>query len=142
MKGKTTHTVPLTPSAEAIFRELPRFTGGDYVFTTTGGARPIAGFSKFKARLDRVVSSLAEDAGVTIAPWTLHDLRRTVRTGLSSAGVLPVTAELVIGHKQTGIAAVYDRHRYSAEKRDALMRWEEKLNLIVRSADKDQQLNE
>ena len=45
--------------------------------------------------------------------------------------MLPVIAELTIGHKQTGIAAVYDRHRYDAEKRDALMRWGAKLAATV-----------
>jgi integrase len=123
MKGKIAHTVPLTPAAVELFRDLPRFTG-DYAFTTTGGARPVSGFSKMKARLDRMV-------GDAVPPWTLHDLRRTMRTGLASAGVLPVIAELTIGHRQQGIAAVYDRHRYDAEKRAALTRWEAKLLGIV-----------
>jgi integrase len=120
MKGKIAHAVPLTPTAVEILRGLPRFVSGDFVFTTTGGERPTSGFSKMKARLDRLL-------GTEVAPWTLHDVRRTVRTGLSSAGVLPVVAELVIGHKQQGIAAVYDLHRYDDEKRDALKRWETKL---------------
>jgi integrase len=123
MKGKVAHTVPLTPAAAEILEGLPRFLAGPYVFTTTGGARPISGFSKMKARLDGLVGE--------IKPWTLHDIRRSVRTGLSSLGVLPVIAELTIGHKQQGIAAVYDRHRYDEEKRDALMRWEAKLRAIT-----------
>jgi hypothetical protein len=47
---------------------------------------------------------------------------------------LPVVAELVIGHKQTGIHQVYDVHTYDAEKRDALVRWERRLLSIVEPA--------
>jgi hypothetical protein len=78
----------LTSAAVALLRDLPRFVG-DHVFTTTGGDRPISGFSKMKAGLDRLVPA-----------WTLHDLRRTVRTGLSSLGVLPVIAELDVLDRQ------------------------------------------
>ncbi len=55
--------------------------------------------------------------------WTLHDLRRTMRTGLGRIGVPPHIAELLINHVKGGIEAVYDRYSYAAEKRDALARW-------------------
>jgi integrase len=129
MKGGFVQTVPLVLAAVEILDRLPRFAGGNYAFSTMGGKRPISGFSKMKARLDTAVAKLA--AGGPIAPWTLHDLRRTVRTGLSSVGVLPVIAELTIGHKQTGISAIYDRHRYDDEKRTALDAWQNKLLAIV-----------
>jgi integrase len=140
MKGNFVQTVPLVPAAVEILETVPRFAGGDYILTMTAGRRPIAAFSKAKTRLDAAVLKLArenvpEPDKVSIAPWTLHDLRRTVRTGLSSVGVLPVIAELAIGHKQVGISAIYDRHRYDAEKRDALTRWEAKLLAIVRESE-------
>jgi integrase len=120
MKGKVAHTVPLTPAAVAILESLPRLAKGDYLFS---GDRPFSGFSKAKKRLDQAIGG--------IAPFTLHDLRRTVRTRLAELGVLPVIAELTIGHRQQGIAAVYDRHRYDREKREALERWERLLLAIV-----------
>ena len=92
----------------------------------SGGRRPISGFSKFKAALDREVARTKQ-----VAPWTLHDLRRTARTRLSGLGVLPLVAELTIGHKQSGVAAVYDLHTYDAEKRAALERWADALSAIV-----------
>jgi integrase len=122
MKGGVSHTIPLTATAMTILNDLPRFNG-DFIFSTTGGRRPISGFSKARTKFERALGEMAH--------WTLHDLRRTCRTGLSSLGVLPVVAELVIGHKQTGIAAVYDLHRYDAEKREALEDWEAKLLSIV-----------
>ena len=52
--------------------------------------------------------------------WRLHDLRRTARSLMSRAGVSSDIAEMVPGHKLTGVRGVYDRHSYAAEKRDAL----------------------
>jgi integrase len=134
MKMKRTHTVPLTPRVAKLLEGVPRFKDRDgYVFTTTGGKRPISGFSKAKARLDRNIAAALKDAGVKrgVPHFTFHDLRRTVRTRLSSLGVLPVIAELVIGHTQKGIHAVYDRYTYDDEKRAALLKWETLLLSIV-----------
>ena len=123
MKGKAAHAAPLVPTGAALLASAPRFAGGDYIFSTTAGRRPISGISKMKRRLDRRIGG--------IAPWVVHDLRRTVRTRLSGLKVLPVVAELVIGHRQRGISAVYDVHTYDSEKREALERWEKALLEIV-----------
>jgi integrase len=63
--------------------------------------------------------------------WTPHDLRRTCRTGLSATGVSEEVAERTIGHAAQGIVAVYNQHRYDAEKRAALEAWERRLLKIV-----------
>jgi integrase len=95
----------------------------------------VSGFGKAKKHLDREIAAVRARAtgkrATPMAPWRLHDLRRTMRTRLSELGVLPVVAELVIGHKQQGIAAVYDLHRYDEEKRRALEAWEQRLRSIV-----------
>src|SRR5262249_450876 len=82
--------VPLVPEVIAVLRELPRFKRGDHLFSTTYGEKPINGFSKSKARLDgRMVDLLQEFArdngdddlgSVTLRPFVIHDIRRTVRT--------------------------------------------------------------
>ena len=126
MKGKVGHSVPLTPAAVEILRSLPRFAAGDFVFSGQTGARPFSGFSKAKNRMDRTAGD--------IAPFTLHDLRRTVRTRLAELGITPFIGELVIGHTQKGVHAVYDLHRYEKEKRDALERWERRLLSILEPA--------
>ena len=48
MKGGFAHAVPLTPEISALLESLPRFRGGDFVFSTTGGEKPINGFGKAK----------------------------------------------------------------------------------------------
>jgi len=129
MKNGQQHALPLTGRMRTLLDELPRIDGGDFLFSTTFGKRPVSGFSKFKARLDRDIAALAGPGRVE--HWQLHDIRRTVRTGLSRAGVLPFHAELVIGHRQSGVHGVYDRFRYNAEKLDALRRWEQLLLQIL-----------
>jgi integrase len=128
IKTDIAHAIPLSILAVDLLRTLPTFNWGKFVLSTTAGRRPISGFMKLKARLDRRIAALSPGG---IADWRLHDLRRTVRTNLSSLGVSPFIAELVIGHRQGGVHAVYDLHRYEAEKRDALNQWAAKLRSIV-----------
>ena len=54
--------------------------------------------------------------------WVMHDLRRTARSLMSRAGVRPDIAERVLGHAIPGVAGIYDRFKYRAEKADALQR--------------------
>jgi integrase len=65
-----------------------------------------------------------------IAHFTLHDLRRTCRTGLARLKIAPHVAERVLNHVQDGIAAVYDVHDYLDEKREALTRWQTYLETL------------
>jgi len=115
-KNATQHAVPLAPFVVDILGFLPRFLNSDLVFTTTGKT-PISGFGRFKRRLDRVSSGNG---------WRLHDLRRTAATNMALAGVQPHIIEAVLNHKSgivSGVAAVYNRHAYLEEKRDALTKW-------------------
>jgi integrase len=65
-----------------------------------------------------------------IKKFTLHDLRRTCRTGLAALKVEPHVAERVLNHAQPGVTAVYDRHAYLDEKRAALELWSEHLRTL------------
>jgi hypothetical protein len=67
-------------------------------------------------------------------PWTLHDLRRTVRAGLGDLGVQPHIAEAVINHLPPKLIRTYDRNKYEAEKRDALDKWATHLKTRVAQA--------
>jgi integrase len=122
MKGGAAHEVPLLPAALGLLDGLPRWRGGDFVFSTTAGAKPINGFSKAKARIDRLSG---------VADWKIHDLRRTMRTHLSALPVQDLVRELVIAHAKPGLHKVYDRHAYQDEKRHCLELWESRLLSIV-----------
>jgi len=126
-KNEEPRTVPLPKHAVEILAALPVFPG-PFVFTTTSGERPISGFSDLKERLDRrIVTQLP--AG--LAAWRLHDVRRTMRTHLSALPISGTVAELMIGHKQQGIRAVYDRYGYIEEQRTGFELWATRLRGIV-----------
>jgi len=123
MKGDASLEVPLPPIAVEILKFLPRWTG-PFIFSTTGGTRPISGFSKMKVRFDMAIKE-------PIAPWRFHDLRRTMRTGLSALRVPDTVSELCIAHTQKGLHKVYDQHAYLDEKRHAFEAWANHVLSIV-----------
>jgi integrase len=130
MKTKVAHEVPLAPMAQSLLTALPRFRGGDFVFTTRNGEKPIGGFGNSKTRLDRFIAQLRGD-GSALEHWTYHDLRRTMRTHLSALPVDDLVRELVIAHAKPGLHRVYDLHAYQDEKRQCLQLWEQRLAGIL-----------
>jgi integrase len=113
---------PLSEATLDVMGDPPK--GATFVFSTDGGATPLSGFSKFKAEFDRATGSMPR--------WTLHDLRRTARSLMSRTGSIPSDhAERVLGHVIGGIRAVYDRHEYRDEKRDALEKLARLVDFIV-----------
>ena len=133
MKGDAAHEVPLPQPAVGLLMSLPRFDG-DFVFTTTGGRRPVSGFSKAKRRLDRVIAEIRGKEPNEIPGWVFHDLRRTMRTHLSALPIPDLVRELVIAHRKPGLHKVYDQHAYLDEKRHALELWAGRLRSIVEPA--------
>jgi integrase len=140
MKGGAAHAVPLTDDVLAILKELPRFKGGDYLFSTTFGRKPVRGFNRAKHELDRHMlrgwRALGRIRGEdrrdkTIPPFVIHDIRRTVRTGLSALPIPDLVRELVVAHTKPGLHKVYDQYAYLDEKRFALDSWAARLRSIV-----------
>jgi integrase len=139
--GSTPHATPLAPAAVDLLRRRIEDAGhpAGYVFSTTGGTRPFSGFSKAKIKLDKIVEAIRIDraakagqaAPEAMMPWVLHDLRRTLRSGLPALGVPDTVAEAVLAHARPGIRGVYDLYQYDKEKRDALLRWAGKVKSIV-----------
>jgi integrase len=125
MKGIAAHVVPLVDEVCVLLAALPRFKHGDYVFSTAFGAKPVGGFSACKRRLDRLMGTALTE------PFTLHDIRRTMRTHLSALPVTDRVRELVIAHVQPGMHKVYDQYAYLDEKRRALQLWAARLREIV-----------
>lgn len=139
-KSDATHVVPLTEAVCEELASVPTFSGGDHVFTSTAGKKPINGFSQAKAKLDRhmllTLRALARRAGddpttVELEPWVQHDLRRTVRTRLSWLRVPHEVSELVIGHALKGLDRVYNQHQFLDERHEALEEWAARLLSIV-----------
>lgn len=120
-KNGVAHIVPLSPQASAVLHGAPRLA--DLVFR--GRAGVFNGFSKAKTNLD-------DESGVT--GWRLHDLRRTLATGLQRLGVRLEVTEATLGHvsgSRAGIVGVYQRHHWADEKRAALNAWGAHVAAIV-----------
>jgi integrase len=122
MKGKRPHSIPLTGGMRDLLKHAP---AEGYVFGARGTASPFSGFSKCKAAFDKCL--------IAVAPWTLHDLRRTFSTGLARLRVAPHIKEMLLSHASAKdpVEAIYDRHTYMDEQRQALELWEAKLQSLL-----------
>jgi integrase len=107
----------MSDTVVALLQATPRTLHRDRVF-------PTFRFALQKQRLD---------AAAGISGWVLHDLRRTMRTGLAELGIADSVAEACLAHTQGGIQAVYNKHKYLAERAAALAAWERHLLDIVES---------
>lgn len=125
--------IPLPPLASGILESVTEGEG-PFVFSTNGET-PISGFSKYKVRFDALmVAEAAKDNVATIAPWRLHDLRRSCATGMADIGIHPWIIEACLNHvsgAKGGIAGVYNVATYEAERREALIRWADYVASIV-----------
>lgn len=144
-KNDKAHVVPLSPEAVAIIERLPRIKDGEvdspFVFTTTGKT-PISGFSKAKEAMDKAIAKLLKGENEQDAPsipdWRLHDLRRTMASGMARLGVPVHVVEKLLNHTSGtfgGIVDVYQKHEYADEKRQAIETWGEHVAALTRTAD-------
>ncbi len=96
----------------------------------------IGGFSQAKALLDAAVTAARD--GRALAPWRVHDLRRTLATGLQRLGVRFEVTEAVLNHvsgARGGVAGIYQRHDWADEKRAALEAWARHIAAVLAPAD-------
>ena len=124
-KNGDAHIIPLTPMARDILDRLPRIADSDFVFTNNG-VKPIVAWARPKADLDDV-------SGIT--GWRIHDLRRTLATGMQKLGIGLQVVEAVLGHvsgSRAGIVGIYQRHDFAVEKRKAVEQWGDHVMTLVR----------
>jgi integrase len=120
-KNKNQHTLPIGTRARAL---LAREKEASLLFPAKNKPdKPFCGWGKAKARLDEL-------SGVT--GWTLHDIRRTFRSGLGALGVAPHIAERMVNHisARTDMERTYDLYKYLPEMRAAIELWESKLDSL------------
>jgi integrase len=131
-KNGLAHDVPLSAPAVAILSALNRREGRDLVFGAGDG--PFQGWSNAKGALDARMSAAL---GHAPEPWRLHDIRRTVATRMADLGVLPHVVEAVLNHvsgHKAGVAGIYNRSSYAAEKHAALTLWGDHVRRLVQGA--------
>jgi integrase len=129
-KNGRDHVLPLSAPAQAIIATRPRMFGSKFVFGRGDNGRGFTGWSSTKVLLDARIKA----AGAKVAPWTNHDIRRSVATHMAEIGIAPHVIEAVLNHvsgHKAGVAGIYNRATYSAEKQAALILWADHLIGIV-----------
>jgi integrase len=113
----------LPPMALNILRSTPRRR--DYVFGDVG-----AGFTSWS----NATAALKQRIGVPLAPWRLHDLRRTAATRMAEIGIMPHIIEAILNHvsgHKGGVAGIYNRAAYAEQTRIALAKWADHIEALV-----------
>jgi integrase len=148
-KNGLAHRVPLTSHARQLLAELRSITGnGRWLFPSPKlpKPRPVQDGAT-GADTDAIPTSNPMSAGAAnralarnlksmgMTKFTPHDLRRTAASGMARIGVPRLVISKVLNHVETGVTAIYDRHGYDIEKRDALERWaSEVVRLLTEAA--------
>jgi integrase len=121
-KNKRLHQIALPPLAWQIIETVER-QGRDHLFGQRDGYH---GWTKAKVRLDR-------DTGA-MAPWTLHDLRRSCATHMADLGIQPHVIEATLNHTsghKAGVSGIYNRSSYKADVARALALWSDHVRSLV-----------
>jgi integrase len=128
-KNGRPHDIAIADGVVRALLEMRQKSDRDLIFGRGDG--PFSCWSKAKAALDKRTNGIKH--------WTIHDVRRSVATGMADIGIQPHIIEAVLNHvsgHKGGIAGIYNRAQYSAEKAQALARWDEHLAAVVNSRSK------
>jgi integrase len=118
-KNGLPHTIPITPMIRLVIDTLP--STGKFVLNGTDRA-----FGDHSGAKEKVAPA--------IRPWTLHDLRRSFASGLQRLGVAPHIVELALNHRSgtfSGVAGIYQRHRYAKEVAEAFAMWSRHIETLT-----------
>jgi integrase len=125
-KNDREHKLPLPPAAREIIAAVPRRAGRDQLFGERAG-QGFTSFSRGKQDLDKALAG-------AVKPWRIHDLRRSVASGMIGLHIPSDHVEAVLNHysgHRRGVAGVYNRYSYEKEIRLALLSWSKHIARLV-----------
>jgi integrase len=125
VKNKHGHVLPLTPLALEIIHSIPEQVGRNHLF----GDRSETGFTTWYVAKHDLENRLGK-----IAPWNLHDIRRSVATWMAENNIEPHVIEAILNHHsghRSGVAGVYNRAKYARQMRTALTVWSDHLQSLI-----------
>jgi integrase len=120
-KNSRQHELPLSTQALAIIERLPRRNTTDFLFAKRG-------FTNWDGAKQEL------DARAGIAPWRIHDLRRSAATYMGELGILPHVVEQALNHvsgAKAGVAGIYNRSKMIDAVREGLQRWADHIDKIT-----------
>ena len=121
-KNGLAHRVPLSKQALTIVQPMLEDRGDSpWIFPSAEGNGPVT-------TLQKAVRRIRRDAKLDFRP---HDLRRTSASHMTSMGISRLTVAKILNHAEREVTAVYDRHSYDQEKRQALDAWGARLEKIA-----------
>ena len=147
-KNGKAHIVHLSSIALEIIRELrdlqtdATVRGGSkpndkprtpFVFPGARGEGHISGYSKMKAALDKRMGAILSEDELPFVDYRLHDLRRTVASGLAEMGFSTDVADRLLNHvtgSRSGVKGVYQRYEFLPERKEAILAWSERVASI------------
>ena len=130
-KNGESHLVHLAPQAIEILAALSNHDRYGLLFTTTGNST-VSGWSVARVRL---VKAMTDIAGKVPADFTIHDLRRTAASGMARIRIAPHVVDKILNHstgKISGVARIYNRYEYLAERKLALDAWARHVEGLVK----------
>ena len=125
-KNDVERYVQLPTQAVAFLRQL-KLTTGDYPFPSQKTGMPL----QQKTLAEQAWHLRQTKRMLDINHWTAHDLRRTVRTGLSRLKCRSEVAEAILGHSRKGIEGTYDLQGYEEECREWLQKWADYMDMLI-----------
>jgi integrase len=125
-KTEVERYVQLPQQAVDFLKQLKLVTG-KYLFPSIKTGLPI----QQKSLTEQAWHMRRDERMIDIDHWVPHDLRRTVRTGLSRLGCPSEVAEATLGHARKGIEGTYDLHKYESECKVWLQKWADYMNSLI-----------
>jgi integrase len=126
MKGRAAHLVPLSTQASAILASLPKLVPGVPRKDSYDFGSPIGHFDRIKRALDARMGETPK--------WVIHDIRRSVASGMARIGVPLPVIEKILAHRSgtfRGIVGTYQRHSFLPEMTVALQKWGDHIERLV-----------
>jgi len=121
MKGRASHIVPLSTQAAAIIAAQPHTS--EFVFGSSSIGHH---FNRIKPELDRHMGDAP--------PWVIHDIRRSVASGMAKLGIAVPVIEKILAHRSgtfAGVVGVYQKHSFLPEMAAAAQRWADRVDQLV-----------
>ncbi|MCK7331464.1 tyrosine-type recombinase/integrase [Enterobacter bugandensis] len=124
--------IPLPQPVIEWIKEIRLFAGDSRWLIPARRAQTASHISR--ATLNMVMPSVMKEMS-GVEPFSIHDLRRTMRTQMAGLGIDPLIAERCLNHKIPGIEGIYNRHQYFNERKAALAQWADLLVVLENGDD-------